>query len=74
MRKDYIYFCSSARDRLAKDQTLQGPQKVCPFIIVSLGSGVIMKLFPKIWGWEWAWVAGVMQSLEWGGQNIMSAQ
>lgn len=74
MSKDYIYFCSGARDRLAKDQTLQGPQEVFPFVIVSLGSGVIMKLFPKIWGWEWVWVGGVMQSLEWGGRNIMSAQ
>lgn len=62
----YIYFCSSARDRLAKDQTLQRPQEVCPYIIASLGPGVIMKLFPKIWGW----VGGVIQSLELGARTL----
>lgn len=42
--------------------------------MVSLGPGVIMKLIPKIGGWEWGWVRGVMLSLEWGGQDIMSGQ
>lgn len=51
MSKD-IYIYGSARDRLAKEQTLWGFQEVCPSIIVSLGPGVIMKLIPKIWGWE----------------------
>lgn len=28
-----------------------------------------MKLIPKIWGWEWGWVRGVMLPLEWGPEH-----
>lgn len=47
----YIYFCRRARDRFGQRPNTPGSPEVCPYIIESLGPGVIMKLFPKIRGW-----------------------